>query len=591
MTNRPTPPPAHHGLPTAVVLSLAASLAACSAGSHSPVGSTSSAASTTGALLPSGYLTTSGNQITDLAGNPVRLACVGYFAPGDITADVQGMVAAGFNCLRYPWYDATMSSNLATADQIAMAASAVGLKVILDHHGNEVPGANNGYLPYPCNGLPFDTGPGTDGTDGCGDTGTISRAQYVQDWTTVAQHFAGNPTVIGCDLTNEPHLAPAYWSTNPGGATWGDGSATDLRAIYEQAGDAIQSVNPGVLLIAEGIINFTSTLLDGSPLVTAGGDLTLAGSMPVSLNIANQVVYSIHDYPATIGGTSPDSGAAHVQEMNTNWGYLVSQNVAPVWIGEMGASLDDAGPDSTGSQLPDEQAWASTLVSYLNGQQGSAGGPTFSGSQQGISTSWWAWGDLTGESPDGTLDSNGNLRPQQSAVYSQLQYVPSAPPAPPPAQTESASGTTIPSASQIVDAQGNVWTVSGGVIDENGEPAGYSANVTLLLYDNHVVYQENAAGGWWSWNGSWVATSDPRPAASPSGTTIPSAAQITDAGGNVWTLSAGVVLENGTAAGYSANVSLLLYYGGAIYQENTAGGWWTWDGTANPPWVGSSDPR
>ncbi len=134
-------------------------------------------------------------------------------------------------------------------------------------------------------------------------------------------------------------------------------------------------------------------------------------------------------------------------------------------------------------------------------------------------------------------------------------------------------------------------TVSGGVIDENGEPAGHSANVTLLLYYDHVVYQENAAGGWWSWSGSWVATSDPRPSASPSGTTIPGAAQITDSGGNVWTLSGGVVLENGSAAGYSANVSLLLYFNGASYQENTAGGWWTWDGAATPPWVGSADPR
>jgi hypothetical protein len=155
--------------------------------------------------------------------------------------------------------------------------------------------------------------------------------------------------------------------------------------------------------------------------------------------------------------------------------------------------------------------------------------------------------------------------------------------------TASPSGTTIPSATQITDAGGNVWTVSDGVIYENGTLAGYSANVTLLLYDNNSIYQENSAGGWWSWTDSaWVSSSDPRASSSPNGTTIPSATQITDAGSNVWTVSGGVIYENGTLAGYSANVTLLLYYNDVIYQENAAGGWWSWVGGA---WVSSSDPR
>src|SRR5579859_770966 len=73
-----------------------------------------------GALLPAGYLTTAGSQITDLTGHRARLACVGYQpgASANIAADVQGMAAAGFNCLRYPWFDATLAANLAVADQI-----------------------------------------------------------------------------------------------------------------------------------------------------------------------------------------------------------------------------------------------------------------------------------------------------------------------------------------------------------------------------------------------------------------------------------------------------------------------------------------
>jgi endoglucanase len=379
-------------------------------------------AAESGHMLPSGYLVTSGNQITDMTGEPVRLACVGYPALGAISTDIPAIAAAGFNCLRYPWFDATMTANLATADQIVAEAGKVGLKVIFDHHGDEAPAQSNGYLPFPCNGLPFDTGSGTDGTDGCGDVGTISRAQYVQDWVTFAKRYAGNPTVIGVDLTNEPHLSPWYWQKNPGGATWGDGSATDLRAIYEQAGNAIQTVNPGVLIIAEGIINQTSTLLDGTPNAIKGAtDLTLAVSKPVRLSIPHKLVYSIHEYPTSISATSPDSGTAKIQSMNTTWGYLVTKNIAPVWIGEMGASLDGSGRDSTGDKLQDEKAWSDMIVAYTNGQEGAHGGPTFTGHEKGIGTDWWWWVNMDSGEPDGILDKQGRLRPEQKSITEQLR--------------------------------------------------------------------------------------------------------------------------------------------------------------------------
>lgn len=98
-------------------------------------------------------------------------------------------------------------------------------------------------------------------------------------------------------------------------------------------------------------------------------------------------------------------------------------------------------------------------------------------------------------------------------------------------------------------------------------------------------------GGWASnpyWNNS-LASYQVATSPSPSGTTIPSATQIVDSNGNVWTLVTGVVIENGRAAGYSANVILLLYYNGVIYQENSAKGWWSWSGST---WIAASgDPR
>jgi hypothetical protein len=74
----------------------------------------------------------------------------------------------------------------------------------------------------------------------------------------------------------------------------------------------------------------------------------------------------------------------------------------------------------------------------------------------------------------------------------------------------------IPSATKIIDSALNVWTVSGGVVMENGKSAGFSANVSLLLYHGGTVYQQNSSCLWWSWNGStWVSTSNPASSATP----------------------------------------------------------------------------
>src|SRR5271166_908313 len=77
-------------------------------------------------------------------------------------------------------------------------------------------------------------------------------------------------------------------------------------------------------------------------------------------------------------------------------------------------------------------------------------------------------------------------------------------------------------------------------------------------------------------------------AQSPSGTLISPAVQIVDGSGNVWTLPKnGVVMENGVAAGYTSKVAELAYVSGVIWQENSAGAWWYWNGTA---WASGSSP-
>jgi hypothetical protein len=79
------------------------------------------------------------------------------------------------------------------------------------------------------------------------------------------------------------------------------------------------------------------------------------------------------------------------------------------------------------------------------------------------------------------------------------------------ALTTSADGTTIPSATQIIDSSGATWTLSNGVVYRNGAPAGYTAGVNLLLWYNGLVFQRNSDYNWWGWQGNWnQVPGDPR---------------------------------------------------------------------------------
>ncbi|MGH7970031.1 MAG: cellulase family glycosylhydrolase, partial [Limisphaerales bacterium] len=172
-----------------------------------------------GALLPAGFLSTRSCQIVGPAGVPVRIASVGLTGMNVVGGRLQlagpfkgidGHVAAvrsfGFNCVRVDWIDKTLEDARAMAqlDAFAAACKKVGLKVIFDNHNNEATPADWENAAQQKNGLWFDTGPGTDGTDGAGAKGTVSARRFLQDWVAFATHWAGNPTVIGFDIRNEP---------------------------------------------------------------------------------------------------------------------------------------------------------------------------------------------------------------------------------------------------------------------------------------------------------------------------------------------------------------------------------------------------
>lgn len=416
-------------------------LFAANAGSAPPSGGTLTG--TPRSPMPSGYFHTVGNQIQDGGGNNVRLACTGYNSQtANKPSDMAIIRAQGFNCVRVPWYDALDfpggAPSFGRMDTIVNAASGQNLRVILDHHSNEGVSGNNFCTSQQANGLWYDLNSNTpvagivwnstDNTDGCGTTGTVTYAQFRANWVAWVTHYAANQTVMGADLDNEP---TTYCHLNNGtvgnscGAKWGSNDGTDLKAAANDVGGAILAVNPNWLISVTGIINsgnlFNGTVKGSAAYpVTVGEpmDLSTVQSSPLTC-CAGHVIFSIHEYPTSISGQQPDSGPNATTLRNAAWGLVVKNNFAPLFIGEMGASLD--GTNGAGN-LADEQAWAASMTQYINGQMGSQGGPTFTGCQQPISTDWWNFGNNAGEAPDGTLNADGSNRAGQQAVWSTLLF-------------------------------------------------------------------------------------------------------------------------------------------------------------------------
>ena len=391
------------------------------AGGITGAGALARAAAASGA--GSGYWHTSGNQILDSAGTPVRIAGInwyGFETPDEIAhglwaqdyhAIINDIKNLGYNTIRIPFsnqmvetpivpqnlsfYNATGPINadlaglnsLQDLQKIVTYAGQEGLKVILDDHRSEAGESAE------ANGLWY--------------TSTYTSQDWVNDWATLARMFAGNPTVVGFDLRNEPHT-PAG-DTYAQGATWGTGNAsTDVRLAYEQAGNAILAADPGALIFCEGDSE-NPTSSGGTNSTWWGGDLAEAGQYPVTLSSPGHVVYSAHDYGPNLfqqtwfnSSTTPASLDA---VWNANWGYLYTQDIAPVWVGEFGT--DNTAADVASGAAGSQGQWFESLVSYLSANP------------------WmgWTYWALNGEDSYDLLDSNYDATPVSAAKQSELASI------------------------------------------------------------------------------------------------------------------------------------------------------------------------
>jgi endoglucanase len=390
-----------------------------------------------GQAQDAGYWHTSGNRILDSNGNEVRLAGVNWY--GFETTDflVHGLWAQdyktvlntikslGFNVIRIPFSNQMVESdpvpsdyttyangvpaNSALAGQTALEdldtivayAGSIGLRVILDNHRSEAGNSNE------ANGLWY--------------TSAYPQSNWIADWQTMAERYSaskftfnGNPTVIGMDLRNEPHLiangsySGACWTgdTETNGAYNGcPASLTSQNwpVAAAAAGNAILAINPKLLIFVEG-----NDCYDGT-CGWQGGNLMGAATNPVALNVADQLVYSAHDYGPNLYAqpwfNSSTTQSSLYAIWNGFWGYLSSDGTAPVWLGEFGTdnNISDIENTAAGSQ----GQWFESIIAYLQAN------PT-------IGWTYWA---LNGEDSYGLLDNNYDATPVNAQKQSMLASI------------------------------------------------------------------------------------------------------------------------------------------------------------------------
>jgi endoglucanase len=304
--------------------------------------------------LPPVPLHTQGRWILDANDERIKLASVNWYGAESKDFVVAGLDkaplatiaaqirAAGFNSVRLPWSNELLETNPPVAaarvsanptlagkpamdvfDAVIAALAFEGLVVVIDNHVSK---AEWCCTEQDGNGLWF--------------TPEYPESKWLDDWRTMAKRYRNVPAVIGAELRNELRGMPDGRKPN-----WGGSDATlDWRAAAKRGGDAVLEEHPGLLVMIDGLEYST--------------DLTGAYDKPISLAVANRLVWAPHDYAWFHPGLA--STAQLKTDLGQKWGFLLVQDqpyTAPVWISEFGIA-------HTPSEV--SSLWFTSFLDYLD---------------------------------------------------------------------------------------------------------------------------------------------------------------------------------------------------------------------------------
>jgi len=281
---------------------------------------------------------TRGRDIVDARDKRFKLASVNWygasdehFIPGGLDVRHRSEIAKvirrlGFNSVRLPYSDEMVVKNplipkhrltankdlvgkraLEIFEAVVNSLTDAGLAVIVNNHIT--------HSTWCCGVNPCDSAWYND------HLGPLCRVwqseeQWIENWKTIMTPLVKNSRVIGADLRNEVR---GLWGTMP----W-----KKWAAAAERAGNVLLEMNTDWLIIVEG--------------VSSSNHLSGARNRPIVLDIPDRVVYSAHVYSWS-GWGSPGGMYNHrsyesfAKAMAENWGYLLTEKIAPAWVGEFGA--------------------------------------------------------------------------------------------------------------------------------------------------------------------------------------------------------------------------------------------------------------
>ena len=333
------------------------------------------------AATPQLPLSASGRYIVDARGRRVRLAGVNWYgfheddgvAPGLDRADrrilAQRIALLGFNSVRLPfslWM--TEQATPVPSEYLAANPDLAGATPMQVYDACVQALTEAGLIVIPnCHTLDAGWCCSEDDQSGLWFNDRWPAAKFFAAWREIAARYASNPLVAGMDIMNEPRRSRVGWRVLT--PTWGTRPKTDLAAMYTAVGNLIHEVSPEVLIICEG------------PGFAA--DLTGVARHPVRLERPGKVVYSLHDYSWFHPQGQPR--AAYLEQMHRVGGYLLSEQMAPLWIGEFG--------NDTRSMAGFSGVWWNNFEAWVT--------------ENDVDWCWWA---LNGTQPRGTVPVVGRHR-------------------------------------------------------------------------------------------------------------------------------------------------------------------------------------